>query len=256
MPTNHDLYNRDFSPREYLRQYYSTGSLAEDDVAIFRALTVWLRQHNRIFDRALEVGCGPTIHHALPLVPYINELHLSDYTPANLAEVRRWIDGRPEAHEWLDHTRGILELEGVPAEADDCRRREDELRSRITALRHLDLLRSRPLEEPDQFDLVTSFFTIECAATNRETWEQAVGSTLSLARHRGGAAFFGTLRKCESYKVFDKTFPAFSIDEDDYARVLPQYGFPLARAEIHAVPIQQWAEEGFTSILIVGAMRD
>ena len=42
-----------------------------------------------------------------------SEIHLADYLPANLAEIERWIDRDPDAHDWRPFVRYTLECEGV-----------------------------------------------------------------------------------------------------------------------------------------------
>lgn len=60
-------------------------------MAIVERLSAWLGT-GRTYDSAIDIGCGPTVHHAFPLAPFIREIHLADYLPANLAEVRLWLD--------------------------------------------------------------------------------------------------------------------------------------------------------------------
>jgi hypothetical protein len=51
-------------------------------------------------------------------------------------------------------------------------------------------------------------------------------------------------------------FPAAYVDENDFARVLPQLGFSEDEMVIRAEPIAEWVEEGFDSICLVAATKE
>jgi len=130
-PEGSDVYHQAWDPRAYLRQYYTLETLSEDERANAAFLVRWLRQSGRRFRRALEFGCGPTIHHAAFLVPFVEELHLADYLPANLAEVRKWLDAAADAHDWDAQLSGILAMgQAATGTADPLQRRKADLRRR------------------------------------------------------------------------------------------------------------------------------
>lgn len=104
-----DLYQKAWNPREYLRQYYSGDSISDDEQAVFAQLAEWFQEHGRVFDLALEFGCGPTLHHAAALIPHVKELHLADYLPENLNEIRLWLQDDPSSHNWDVYLKGILQ---------------------------------------------------------------------------------------------------------------------------------------------------
>ena len=68
----------------------------------------------------LLFGVGPTPHHVFLAARQARELHLADYLPANLAELRRWVAREPGAHDWRPFVRYTLECEGraSPTDAD------------------------------------------------------------------------------------------------------------------------------------------
>lgn len=103
-----DLYQQVWKPRQYLEQYYSGATVSDDEQAVFAQLAKWFDQGGRQFKRGLDFGCGPTIHHAAALVPYVQELHLADYLPDNLEEIRRWLRDDSDAHVWDVYLSGAL----------------------------------------------------------------------------------------------------------------------------------------------------
>ena len=162
-------YQNHFHPREYLRQYYSAAALTDDEAAIFRFLNEKLAGNS--FATSLEFGCGPTVHHAFGLLPFVGELHLAEYLEGNRNEVTRWIKADPDAHDWDPQLRGILEIE---ARGDDLATRIGQLRGRATKVLPCDLFRDPPLDESGTYDLVASFYTAECLAgryrSGKPTW--------------------------------------------------------------------------------------
>ena len=87
-------------PRDYLATYYCQPPTADEQMVL-----AFLAEHfPKIASQpcAIEIGCGPTVHHVLPLAPYVSAIHMADYLPENLDEVRRWRDREPGAHGWED----------------------------------------------------------------------------------------------------------------------------------------------------------
>ena len=80
------MYNHDWHAPDYPNKYYTLPALSDDEQAIFRHVGPWLA--GEFYQRGIEVGCGPTVHHALAVVPHVAELHLADYLESNLEEVR------------------------------------------------------------------------------------------------------------------------------------------------------------------------
>ena len=81
---------RGFAPA-YLHTYY-VGDPPTDEQLLsrFLAATAGLLPRS---GRFLELGCGPTVHHAIAVAPFVHELHLRDYLEENLDAVRAWQRG-------------------------------------------------------------------------------------------------------------------------------------------------------------------
>jgi SAM-dependent methyltransferase len=253
-----DVYREVFDPLAYLRTYYA-GPLSDDERFNLSQLRQTLDRFRADggrpgFRRALEVGCGPTIHHAIPLVPHVAELHLSDYLPANLAEVRRWLDRDPTAHDWSAYLRGVLAAEGENSSDDDVRQRADALRARVTALKECDLRQPHPLGEPAAYDLVTCFYTAECAARDRREWAQVMRHLGKLVAE-GGVLFQVAMRRGAHYRVGGTDIPAVPVDERDFAAVLPECGFAPRAATITPARVADWADHGFEGVIVVTAEK-
>jgi hypothetical protein len=136
-------FETDWKPAEYLEDYYR--DVEPDELATI-AFFVDALQGERPAGPALVFGAGPTLHHAFPVTRKATEIHCGDYLPANLAEIRRWIDRDPGAHDWRAFVGHALACEGLadPSPADIARR-EEATRALITRLLPVDLRLADPL---------------------------------------------------------------------------------------------------------------
>lgn len=251
-----DPYLSEWNPQEYLRQYYSTPYLPDDSQAILRFLFEQLSSAADNYDRAIDFGCGPALYAALIIAPHVQELHLADYLPANLRELRRWLEDEPEAHDWDVYFRSALELEqGGEPTATQVASRKAELRRKVTTLRAADIRRPHPLGEPEKYDFVASFFCLESVATDYQEWEMFLNHLSTLVTP-GGKLMLAALHRCHQYKVFGRTFATAYVDENDFVRLVPQLGFSEDSLVIRVVPIAEWVEEGFDSICLVAATKE
>ncbi|WP_165226600.1 guanitoxin biosynthesis pre-guanitoxin forming N-methyltransferase GntF [Aquisphaera insulae] len=250
-PDAEDSY-RAFEPRDYLRQYYSRPQLAADDARLFRSLCDWLRRTGRVFPTALDLGCGPTIHNTFAIAPYALQIDLADYLPANLGEVRKWLNEAPDAHDWDALFRDVLTCEG--ASTAELERRKALYRSRVSALLPCDLRCPNPLGWPARYDLVTSFFCPECVAKDRDEWGMVMSRVLGLVRP-GGAVYFAAVGDAHRYAVLGRWFPCTPVREQDFREVLVRHNFDASSIAAQAVPAPDWVEDGFDHIILVNATR-
>lgn len=250
-----DVYKTAFDPGAYLQTYYSEPQIPDDEVFNIRSLIEFLGRSGRTFDSALEVGCGPTIHHAVPLARHVKKLYLSDYLPGNLAEVQKWLEGTFDAHDWSAYIRGTQVLEEITPTDEAIQQRAKDLRAAIKGLLPCNLLVDEPLGRPDKYDLVTCFYTAECAARSRAEWE-LVMQRLSRLVNPGGVLFQVAMRNGHSYKIHDRVIPAVAVNEADFATVLPRCGFAPDLTTISPFRITAWADHGFDGICLVTAVKE
>jgi hypothetical protein len=91
-----------------------------------------------------------------------SEIHLGDYLPANLAEIQRWIDREPGAHDWRPFVRYTLQCEGIRRTTEeDVAAREDLTRKKVTAPIRIDGRHPRPVDH-DYATVVSAY----CAASS------------------------------------------------------------------------------------------
>ncbi len=251
-----DPYLSEWNPQEYLRQYYSTAYLPDESQALLRFLIEQLSNSETKYRRAIDFGCGPALYTSMAIAPCVEELHLADYLPANLREVRRWLEDEPGAHNWDVYFRGVLELErGQEPTPAQIAARKSELRQKVTALRVADIRQPHPLSEAEQYDLVASFFCLEAVSADRREWETFLNHLSALVTP-GGKMMLAAIHRGHQYKVLGRTFSIACVDENDFVRVLPQLGFSIKDLVVRVVPIAEWVEEGFDSICLVAATKE
>ncbi len=239
-----------WSPAEYLAQYYATAGVAEDEIGILQFVLNFLLEKKQTFSEMVEVGCGPTIHHAIPFAPYVDQLYLADYLESNLQEVRNWIRGT--GHNWIPYVSGMLAVEGNNSQAAIVERTRM-FRSKIAGLLPCNVLSAQPLGESRMFPLVTSFYCLECVQQEKAVWEQAMANVSSLVAP-DGYLLLSALRNADKYLVCGKDFPATKINESDMWETLVACGFAPATINMEVRP-SGWDKEGFDSIIVASAQK-
>jgi hypothetical protein len=247
-----DAYQRRWSASQYLREYYSGASISDDECANAKFIAEQLRALGRTFPLALEFGCGPTVHHGAALAPYVKQLHLADYLPENLAEIRRWLSADPQAHDWDPYLMGVLAAEGLSS-PEALSARKALLRTLVTEMRIADIRCPVPLRDPGQYDLVASYYCAEAVATSRAEWRTYLAHLAGLVAP-AGLLLMGAARHSQAYRVLDYAFAQAHIDETDFASELPALGFP-ASGTVVEIFNSGWQANGFESICCVRAIK-
>jgi hypothetical protein len=239
-------FDTEWAPREYLADYYSE---VEPDERETIAFFVDAMRDVPPGDPILFFGVGPTLHHVFLAAGRASEIHLADYLPENLAEIQRWLDHEPDAHDWSAFVRYTLEREGLAAPTDrEIRQREELTRAKIARLLEVDAGHSPPL--PGRYATVVSAYCADSATGDRATWETYMRNIAGLVRP-GGTFVTAALRRADHYLVGGKPFPSANVDEHDVADVLA--GDFAATVEVRELAQQQ--PHGYEGIVLARARR-
>lgn len=250
-------------PRDYLLTFYSGGP-TPDEHAVFDFL---VRHYPKIGmpRRMIELGCGPAIHHALPVVPFVSEIHMADYLDENLSHVRAWRDRGSAAHDWRAFTRLTLTLEGRPAGEDDVAFREGELRGKITALLRCDLRHDSVLGHGAQYPVVGCFYCTEVvgctdvASASKEEWRQVLRRVAGLVAP-GGHLFLSAIKESRSYSLYSsygrpRRLPTTFLTEQDFHDTLPSLGFDMRETVIESRDFTGQEAEGLHGVILVAGRK-
>ena len=241
-----------WSPQEYLADYYRF--VEPDEIETIRFIS---QASRRLKEPAniLVFGCGPTLHHVFPIAPYASEIHLADYLPGNLDQIRAWIEQRAPYHDWSAFVRYTLQCEGVAEpDHDDVSSREAMVRRKITRLFQADAGDFNPLgcDGRQFYPVVVSCYCADSATDNKDTWHHYMSNISSMVTEEG---FFVTaaLRKANYYKVGERFFPSADLDERDLRAFLDQVLGHEVAVETHELPSHEAL--GYTGIVLGHAVK-
>ena len=243
--------------RDYLATYYLQPPTNDEQVV----LSFLARHYPKITSQpcAIEIGCGPTVHHVLPLAPFVSEIHMADYLLDNLEQVRRWRDGMPDAHRWNHYTAFTLALEGQGIANADIARREADTRRKITSLLHCDLKRDQPLQTEQQYPVVTSFYCAENIGITYDEWFKVLRRLANLTAS-GGYLFLSALRETRFYVIESadgrrQRLPSAYLTEQHFRDVLPELGFDIRETVLESTSLEGQEEAGVKGVILVAALK-
>ncbi|MFI7542046.1 guanitoxin biosynthesis pre-guanitoxin forming N-methyltransferase GntF [Actinoplanes sp. NPDC049599] len=245
----HASFDTDWVPAEYLSGYYRT---VEPDELATIAFLVDAARHAEPGRPVLFFGVGPTLHHVFAFAEVAGELHVADLLPANLAEIRRWLDRDARAHDWRPFVRHTLRCEaGADPAEEEVTAREELTRKKITELFRAD--GRQPIPVPRRYTTVVSGYCAESATGDRGTWRTFMGHLTDLVGP-GGLFVTAALRNCRQYSVAGKAFPGAGINERDLCAVLERdFAVRDARIEVRRVPLA--AAHGYSAIVLCHVRR-
>lgn len=202
-----------FDSHLYLEEYYR--DIVTETYALLKFL-VHAFGNLPTIDRALEVGCGPTLYTAIAAAPHVRTLHLSDYLESNLAQIRTWLSQTAPTFDWSDYGQAILAIEGNPiVSTASIESRMVLVRQRVTALHHCDITLSPPVADAAAtYDLVISNLCIEAVAQTRKEWQRYMSNLLSLLRP-GGYLVLSMVKEAFAYSVGNHVFGVLTLNEND-----------------------------------------
>jgi NNMT/PNMT/TEMT family len=240
----------DWSASDYLSEYYS--EVLEDERHALQFLVDSLRGIE--VDRALDVGCGPCVHHCFPLVPHAREIHCADFVATNRDAITRWIDGRPGAHDWRAFAAQTLVCEGTHAGADEIARRQSETRARLTRVMPVDVRASDPLGTAARgnYALVTSHYCAEAISTDKDVFRANMKNLASLVSP-GGVLITSACGAADFYKVGARSFPCSGVTPDEVLASLTVLGFRDIDLRIRSTPSH--ADQGYSSVVFARASK-
>jgi hypothetical protein len=241
----------------YLRQYYSRPP-TNDEQLVLSFMARHLPRYSGV-DCAIEVGCGPTLHHALALARATRELHLADYLDENLHEVSLWRSSSPEAHVWDAYTKLVLELEGLPSGERAVKERNELTRGLITQLLHCDIKNEEVITPFRTYPLVASFYCVEEVGISDEHWNRVLGHLVRLVAP-GGWLMLVSLRDTDFYLVDGPNgeplrYPCARVSEEGTRAALERLGFDPAEMIVENSDVDAQSHEGVTGVIMVLARR-
>lgn len=255
-PKTFDYKSLDSFPARYLKTYYQ--SIDQDELEITRFL---VDEYKKIEGNPhmLELGCGPTIHHALPAIPYVSKIDFADYLPENIEAVTKWRQGHKQAHNWNHFTKLVLEFEGSPPSIKDIAERENQLRQKMNKISFCDVLQEKIMEETIRYPIVNFFYCAEEVAVEKNEWKKIMRRVASLVAP-GGKLFLAAIRKSRYYTIVkendhEEKLPTTFLTEKDFESFITREGFIFSESILKVAETPQQAHRGINSIILLSAKK-
>lgn len=255
--------------QEYFDTYYRETVLADERHVLAFELDA-LADERSAFGRALEYGCGPTLHRAIAAARHAFRIDMADRSPDNLRQIQRWLQAGARNTDWNRFTRFILEhergsighecasgaTERALVEAGAIERREALTRKVIRELRLSDARSPDPLgaARAGFYDLLISGFCLDAISGDKRIWHACMGNVIGTLRS-GGLLLMLALHRCRAYRVGDRLFPCADLTADDLFVSLVANGLKRSSVEIDLVGCPDHAVYGYTGILIARAHK-
>jgi nicotinamide N-methyltransferase/methyltransferase len=220
-PTASD-FNHHFDPKEYLREMFSAPD-DEDRFSLFFMARVLNSLQDNLYIH--EFGGGPTLYSVAALACKARKIHFSDVVDASLQEVRAWLNGKPDAHDWTPYIALALEAEGSAVTETAIAERAALMRKAVTHLMHCDAQKNPPIElENTQYDLVTAHHCTDVAATNIDEWQKVIKNVTTIVRP-GGWLMLSVTTGARTYEVGDVIFQCVDLTKEDIQNGLLAAGY-------------------------------
>lgn len=240
-----------WSASTYLEEYYS--SVETDEQYTLAFLIAQLEGHSK--QRGLEFGAGPTLHRAIAMSAYVNEINFADYLQDNLNIARLWQEQSTLAHNWNPFTRYILECEGRAADETSINAREELTRLKLAQYLQGDIRSTQPLgAHPTNrplYDLVICCYCADGITQSKQDWFTYMRNVSSLVAP-GGLFLTAALRNCSQYRVAGLHFPCANVNETDMETSLNSCQFTDIQILVRDVP--DLVTHGYESIVMAAGV--
>jgi FPC/CPF motif-containing protein YcgG len=253
---------RDWNARAYLDYYYGDQVVPDDEAVMFRFVARALRRIEARLPAALDLGCGPVVHRAAQVVPWVDRLDMADVQAVNLDEIRRWIERAPGAFDWsvlIGGPAGVLDAErdaggpGIGGGGGSLAEREALLRERIRLI-PCDLREALPLGAQVQYPLVTTSYCAEWVIPTLAGWRETLRKVASLVASRGWLLMIGA--HATDYCVINgRRIPCARISEAELRQALAELGFDPGAIQLELTPGTSPAASGIQETFMVCARR-
>ena len=242
--------------RDYYDTYYSQVILPDEQAVLAYQISA-MRSARRRFNRALEYGCGPTLHRAIAASGYANRIDMSDWLAENLVAVRDWVAANGNNRDWRRFTQYVVALEGNPIAGDaELLAREDRARRSIRGLYVSDARWRDPLGSRHRgfYDLLISGFCLDAISDDKAVWRNCMANMLSMLAPEG-LVVVHFLNRCTAYKCGPRLFPGADLSVDDVHIALEEEGCEASSIDVQLIPCPDNAEFGYTGILTASARK-
>lgn len=246
----------DWQASDYFDTYYGSMVLPDEQRVLAYQLGLLASQPMKV-GRALEYGCGPTLHRAIAASRYVFRIDMADRVAGNLAQIGAWLKAGAENTDWNRFTRYVLSCEsGLTVGPHRVERREDHTRKVIRNLCVSDARWPNPLGEECRgfYDLIVSGFCIDAISQDKRVWGECMRNMLSMLSE-GGLLVLHALHRCSAYRVGGRLYPNADLSEDDVFASLLANDFVRSTIDVEIAPCPENARYGYSCVLMASGRK-
>lgn len=245
-------YKTEFHPRKYLNEYYD--HIGDENSVLLKFLS---RAYRHIFSqlpaaKVLEVGGGPTLYQLISLSQYPVEIHFSEYSEANLREVKKWLEKHPRKFPWRKYIRFVHDHEKQQSHLKQLTHREQHLRNKVTKLLSIDLKKNPPfdLDPTIHYDIVSTHFVAESITPHKDIWRSNIETIVNLTTNY---LVMSAIIEANMYQVHTTSFYATPITIQDLQTELQIHGFTIIMDDF--VSAEKPESQGYKGLYMVCAQK-
>lgn len=248
MPThNADVRWEDFSSQDYWHHNYKKVLPADQE--IIRLVSSFFidtfRSRPRV-QQAIDVGSGTNLYPAMLMLPWAEQILLSDYSQSNVRWLRDQVMDDSVAWTWQPFWRELHALEGYNQVSEP----RKQLRVACAGQRG----RPPAIEEHSVFDLPrgqwqlgTMFFVAESITRDPEEFAKAIGCFVgALQPHSPFAASF--MSGSRGYPVGGVTYPALPVAANDVIEHFKRLG--VSSLSVKQLETSQLVRDGYEGMIV------
>jgi len=195
--------------------------------------------------RAIDVGSGANLYPALLMLPWTDQILLSDFSASNVSWLRHHVLGDGPSWRWQPFWNELDKRQGY-GEIGDPRKH---LREACTSEPGLAGVEQRSVFDLPhaQWQLGTMFFVAESITQNRSEFHAAVGCFVGALTP--GAPFAATfMAGSTGYPVAGIRYPALPVTPDDVAGHLTSLG--VSDLSVHLNQTEDRVRPGYTGMIV------
>jgi len=210
-----------FSALKYLRERYAKLSIENAKI---------LEWYNDIYSKIkakkhlLEIGGGATLLPLISATKKVESITFTDYLPNNLAEIKKWKNGR--GFNWDKFIKFVLRLEKKSDDAKNVAKRKKEI---IEKIKYFSVLNAsiHSNDYKNKFDIVQSNFAVESATNDISEFRRMLYNIKTYLK-KDGVFIMTALGGALTYKCGANYFPAIYLDEDLINNYFKESGFKIS----------------------------
>jgi hypothetical protein len=235
-----------FSPYDYWRRNYFELQ-AEDQEIIHRVSDFFVHVFEKRppVQRSIDVGSGTNLYPALLMLPWTEQILLTDLSPKNVRWLRRSLAADGAGWTWRPFWRELQEAEGY-RHISEPRKHLREACVSVPGRAGIEQRSVFDLPEA-QWDLGTMFFVAESITEDPEEFRTAVARFVRALKP--GAPFATAfMAGSEGYKVARKCFPALPITPQDVKLHFTELGASELTAEL--LETKRRVRDGYEGMIV------